>query len=166
LGLDTHITDHLSVIDSGLLSLVQDLGRFGYQSAGITHGGAMDMDAFAWANKLLGNDKNAAQIEITYGGFKAQFNGECYFSICGADLNASLNETPIKPWKAFQATQGDVIEFNAPSNQFELRAYLAVKGGFQTPLRLGSRSKVKSQISQPQFHHKICLFMLKLKKSS
>ncbi len=132
----------LQIIKPGLLSLIQDLGRFGYQSSGITHGGAMDSQAFAWANKLLSNHKNDAQIEITYGGFKAKFTKPCHFAICGADLGASLKGKAISPWRSFQANEGDLIEFKSPSHSIGLRAYLAVSGGFQTPSRLGSRSMV------------------------
>lgn len=57
----------LVVINSGILSLIQDLGRYGVAQQGITQGGAMDLHAFCWANHLLANDSNAAQLELTVG---------------------------------------------------------------------------------------------------
>lgn len=128
------------VIKPGVLSLIQDKGRFGYQNIGITNGGPMDEYAFYWANYLLGNEINAPQIEITYGMLELIVHKEACISITGADLGAQINDMPIYPWKTYLVNEGDKIIFNKPSAG--LRAYLAVRGGLNVCSVLGSCSTV------------------------
>ena len=130
----------LDIVQAGALSLLQDLGRYGYQDVGVTPGGAMDTHAFHWANKLLNNSANAAQIEITMGPFKACFKQSTSFALCGADVVATLNGNKIKPWSSWQAKAGDILEIGYPKQG--LRSYLAVSGGFSSPKTFGSISTV------------------------
>ncbi|MFT2099161.1 biotin-dependent carboxyltransferase family protein [Marinomonas sp. 2405UD66-6] len=116
------------VIKPGLLALVQDLGRHGYQSLGLTTGGPMDEMAFRWSNALLDNDTNSAQIEITFGMFSLEAQADTSIAITGADLGATLNDKSISPWRSYAIKKGDVLAFHQPV--WGLRAYLAVKGGF------------------------------------
>ena len=130
----------LYIVQAGPLSLLQDLGRNGYQDVGVTPGGAMDIHAFHWANQLLNNPANAAQIEITMGPFKACFKQSTSFALCGADVVATLNGNKIKPWSSWQAKAGDILEIGYPKQG--LRSYLAVSGGFSSPKTFGSISTV------------------------
>lgn len=128
------------VIKPGMLALLQDLGRHGYQHLGVTTGGPMDELAFRWGNALLDNDSNAAQIEITFGMFHLEALANTSIAITGADLGTTLNGTGILPWQTYQIKKGDLLAFHQP--KFGLRAYLAVKGGFQAKQVLGSVSTV------------------------
>ncbi|WP_298944184.1 biotin-dependent carboxyltransferase family protein [uncultured Psychromonas sp.] len=130
----------LDIVQAGALSLLQDLGRYGYQDVGVTPGGAMDTHAFHWANKLLNNSANAAQIEITMGPFKGCFKQSTSFALCGAAVVATLNGNKIKPWSSWQAKAGDILEIGYPKQG--LRSYLAVSGGFSSPKTFGSISTV------------------------
>ncbi|MGO3344516.1 MAG: biotin-dependent carboxyltransferase family protein [Marinomonas sp.] len=128
------------VIKSGMLALIQDLGRYGYLAAGLTTGGPMDEMAFRWANALLKNDPNAAQIEITFGLFALEAQQATSIAITGADLAATLNDQPILPWQTYAIKTGDILCFNKPI--WGLRAYLAVKDGITCKATLGSSATV------------------------
>ncbi len=130
----------LKVLASGLLTLVHDYGRYGYQSIGVTNGGPLDEHAFSWANRLLDNHYNAAQLEISFGGFGAEFTEDTMIALCGADLGATVNGQPIKPWYSYAVCKGDKIQFASPVSG--LRSYLAVKGGFTVAAQLSSCSTV------------------------
>lgn len=131
------------VIKPGMLALLQDSGRFGFQHLGITTGGPMDEHAFCWANRLLGNTPDAAQLEITFGQLALKANAPTTVAITGADLAATLNDKAIQPWLTYAIKPGDVIEFGAPKSG--LRAYLAVSGGFHCEPKLGSCATVKRE---------------------
>ncbi|WP_411358158.1 5-oxoprolinase subunit C family protein [Pseudidiomarina salilacus] len=124
----------------GLLATLQDYGRFGYQAQGITQGGPLDERAFLWANRLLGNSFNAAQIEITLGGFSATFTRDTLFVVTGAEFPLTLNDQPLKAWRVAQARAGDQLQI--ASGDQGLRCYLAVAGGFQAAPQLGSVATV------------------------
>ncbi len=128
------------VLEPGMMTLLQDAGRFGYQHVGVTTGGPMDEHAFLWANRLLGNPAHAAQLEITFGGLVLQAQSDSVVALTGADLDARINDRSIQPWQTHRIRVGDQISFNAPV--VGLRAYLAVSGGFQAPPRLGSSATV------------------------
>ena len=128
------------VIKPGLLALVQDLGRHGHQSIGLTTGGPMDEVAFRWGNALLDNDPNSAQIEITFGMFTLEAQANTSIAITGADLGATLNDKSIPPWQTYAIKKGDILAFHQPV--WGLRAYLAVKGGVLCEPTLGSVATV------------------------
>jgi biotin-dependent carboxylase-like uncharacterized protein len=128
------------VIKTGLLALIQDLGRHGHQSIGLTTGGPMDEVAFRWANALLDNDSNSPEIEITFGMFILEAQADTSIAITGADLAATLNDKSITPWQTYAIKKGDVLAFHQPV--WGLRAYLAVKDGFHCEPTLGSVATV------------------------
>ncbi|MBA4503026.1 5-oxoprolinase subunit C family protein [Marinobacterium marinum] len=128
------------VIDPGMIALVQDGGRAGYQHLGVTTGGPMDEHAFDWANWLLGNPRGSAALEITYGMLVLEALSDMTFALAGADLGATLNGKPLLPWQQYQVQAGDRLKFGTPENG--LRAYLAFPGGIQTVARLGSAATV------------------------
>ena len=128
----------LEVLFPGALTTIQDLGRVGYQRLGVAESGAMDTLSAVLANRLLGNPDSAAVLEITLMGPKLRFLAPTWFSITGADISPGLDGLPLETDSAFLANEGQVLSFGPRRNG--LRSYLAVKGGFDVPLILGSRS--------------------------
>ncbi|MCM0612901.1 biotin-dependent carboxyltransferase [Marinobacter sediminum] len=131
------------VLDPGMLALIQDTGRYGYQHIGVTTGGPMDEHAFLWANRLLNNELHAPQVEITFGKLRLLAHEDACIAITGADLGARINDQPVLPWQTYQISRGDRIEFTMPVSG--LRAYLAVSGGFKATLKLGSCATVSRE---------------------
>lgn len=122
----------------GMLTTVQDLGRRGHQAEGVPVGGAMDQVAHRVANLLVGNDDDAATLEITLLGPSVSFRASALIALCGADLGALLGDTQLPPWRAAFAPSGTRLAFSG--GRAGCRAYLAVAGGIDTPPVLGSRS--------------------------
>lgn len=140
MSLESLLAPSLQILKPGVISLLQDYGRYGMQHYGITNSGPMDEHAYLWANRLLGNHFNASQIEICMGGFEARFSQATRIAICGAHLHPTLNRKPIKTWHSYAVKEGDVIRFGG-SNQ-GLYAYLAIAGGFDVTPQLSSCSTV------------------------
>ncbi len=124
----------------GLLSLLQDSGRFGAHQIGLTNGGPLDQQAYAWANRLLGNQPNACAIEVSFGGLQLQTQVDTYIAVTGAPMALTIDGIEHDLWTAHKVTAGAHI--NLGFCQQGARAYLAVAGGFQTPIEFGSRSTV------------------------
>ncbi|GAM74277.1 allophanate hydrolase 2 subunit 2 [Vibrio ishigakensis] len=119
---------------------LQDLGRTNHAHYGITQGGAADEYAFNWANKLLANPYNSPAIEITLGGFEAKVLKENTIAITGAKNNVLINGEPVMSWQSYRVNANDIIKL-LPSRE-GLRNYLAIAGGFDVPLTLGSCATV------------------------
>lgn len=128
----------ITVINPGLFTTVQDTGRWGYQAYGMPVAGAMDRYAYKAANLLVGNKPDAAVLEMTMKGGSFRFNRDCQVSICGADMQAALNGQKVANWSGFAVTAGSELCFEFAVNG--CRAYVAVRGGIDVPLVLGSRS--------------------------
>ncbi len=106
----------------------------------MTQGGPIDDDSYRWANHLFGNPVNQAALEITLGQCRLKVDSDCEMALCGGDLQAKLDDKPLDNWSTFQAFRGQVLSFGLPKNG--LRAYLAIKGGFNVPVMLDSCSTV------------------------
>ena len=128
----------LHILRPGLLSTVQDLGRYGYQSDGIIVSGAMDALALRVANLLVGNEENAAGLEITLLGPRIRFEADHLIALCGAHLSPTLNGQPVARHRAVWVAAG--TELACGPAVAGCRSYLAVAGGVAVPLVLGSRS--------------------------
>lgn len=128
----------LAVLRPGLLTTVQDLGRPGHRASGMPAAGAMDRLALAAANLLAGNEPGAAALELTLVGGAYRFERETLAALAGADLQARLDGRPVAPGTAFRARPGAELVLGAAARG--VRAYLALHGGVDVPLRLGSRS--------------------------
>jgi antagonist of KipI len=126
------------VIRPGLLTSVQDLGRYGYQKHGVIVSGAMDPFAHRIANLLVGNEERAATLEMTVKGPTLEFEREALIAICGADLSPAIEGRPLPLWKPILVQKGQVLQFGP--NRFGTRSYLAVAGGWHLPAVMGSRS--------------------------
>jgi biotin-dependent carboxylase-like uncharacterized protein len=128
----------LRIIEPGPLATIQDLGRYGYQDRGVPVSGAMDGFALRAGNLLVGNEQNDAAVEITLGGLRAEFLGDLHFAVTGGDFEARLNGEAISNWVSHIAGRGDVLTLD--SVRFGCRGYLAVAGGIDVPLVMGSKS--------------------------
>ncbi|SFD90582.1 antagonist of KipI [Lentibacillus persicus] len=123
---------------TGLQTTIQDLGRHGLQQYGVVVSGAMDPFALQVANVLVGNPRDEAALEITLAGPKLDVLAPAVISICGADLSPALNGKRAPMWKSFHVQAGDRISFGRPLSG--ARAYLAVAGGYDVPVVMGSKS--------------------------
>ena len=126
------------VLEPGILTTVQDLGRYGLAQFGVPPSGASDSFSLRAANLLVGNQENEACLEITIMGLKLRALREAVISITGGDLSPLLNGDPLEMWKTHLLVEGDVISFKAPRSG--CRAYLAFAGGISVPVVMGSRS--------------------------
>lgn len=128
----------LHILRPGLLTTVQDLGRFGYQQDGIIVSGAMDAVALRIANLLVGNTETAAGLEITLLGPTIRFETDHLIALTGAHLSPTLNGQPVGRNRAVWVVAGAELAFGPAVAG--CRAYLAVAGGVAVPLVLGSRA--------------------------
>ncbi len=128
----------LAIMKPGWLTTVQDLGRTGLQQYGVIAGGAMDPLALRVANLLVGNEEGDAALEITMIGPDIRFESACLIAVCGGDLSAACDGTPIPLWRPVYVRQGARLTFGAARKG--CRAYVAVAGGVDVPPRLNSRS--------------------------
>jgi len=128
----------IKIIKPGLLTTIQDKGRWGYQAYGMPVAGAMDRYAYRIANILAGNGADAAVLEMTMLGATLSFDNEAWVSICGADMQGTLNGEKINNWSSFYIPAGSELAFGYA--ELGCRSYLAVFGGIDVPLVLGSRS--------------------------
>jgi KipI family sensor histidine kinase inhibitor len=128
----------MSIIDPGLLTTVQDDGRWGHQSSGVPVCGAMDWIAYRTANALVGNEPGAAALEATMAGPKLRFEQRTTFAVAGADLGATLDGVRVPHCAAVSGPAGGVLRFG--NRVFGARAYLAIDGGIEVPRVLASRS--------------------------
>lgn len=126
------------VIKPGLLTTLQDLGRAGFQKYGVVVSGAMDPFALQVANLLVGNKRSEACLEITMAGPELVVLSDSTVAICGADLSPTINGKAAPMWKSIRLKKDDLLAFGAPKSG--IRAYLAVSGGFDVPVIMGSKS--------------------------
>lgn len=127
------------VLEAGLLTTVQDLGRFGYQKYGVPVSGAMDLFSFKVANLLVGNTEGEAALEITgLGSVKLKVLTAAAVALTGADLTAMIDGSPVAMWRAIKVEKDEILSLGRPRKGF--RAYLSVAGGIDVPVVLGSRS--------------------------
>ena len=128
------------VLSGGPSTTVQDYpGRVGYWDVGVPPSGPMDALAHRLANRLLGNDEAAAGLEITAQGPVLLFNAPALVCLTGAELDASLDGAPVATYAPFKVGAGQTLKLGRAKGP-GLRAYLAVRGGFDVPPYLGSRS--------------------------
>ena len=128
----------IKVISPGLATSVQDLGRPGYYHLGIPISGGMDRYALRAANLLVGNEEGAAVLETVFMGPELAFTADATVAVTGADLPPKLDGEPRAGWSSFAVKAGQVLSFDFLKGG--ARAYIAVSGGIDTPLALGSRS--------------------------
>ena len=128
----------IHVIKAGLQTTVQDLGRWGHQSSGVPVAGPMDTFSHRLANVLVGNEANAATLEITLIGPELEFNANTTIAVCGADFDMTLDGQSIGLGASTHVSRGARLVFGR--RRVGARAYVAVAGGIRTPMVLGSRA--------------------------
>jgi antagonist of KipI len=129
---------NLLVSSAGFLTSVQDLGRTGYRQSGVSFGGALDAHAMRVANAVVGNEDNAAGLEATFGKLRLRFEDERIVSWCGGAFTARIGDEDLPPGHAGLVGKDDELLMVAPSAGS--RAWLAISGGIDAPVVLGSRS--------------------------
>ncbi len=139
----------IEVLEPGLQTTFQDLGRSSGRRYGIPPGGVMDPFAHRAANELVRNTPTEATLEITLQGPRLLFTTPALISLTGADLGPLLNDRPVPLWMSVFVRAGQVLSFTprtikpgltSSAGKWGGRAYLAVHGGFEAPQSLDSRS--------------------------
>ncbi|MGE8496506.1 MAG: urea carboxylase [Pseudomonas sp.] len=129
----------IEVLEPGTYSSVQDYpGRLGYWDVGVPPSGPMDDQAFRLANRIVGNHASAAGLEFTLQGPTLRFHSDCLIALTGADCPADLDGEAMPYWAPISVKAGQVLKLGRA--QSGCRTYLAVRGGFDVPVYLGSRS--------------------------
>ncbi|MBA4096306.1 MAG: allophanate hydrolase [Rhodospirillum sp.] len=122
----------------GLATMVQDLGRPGYYHLGIPLSGGMDRFALRAANLLVGNEEGAAVLEAVFMGPELEFTADATVAVTGAELPPKVNGEVRETWTSFRVKAGQVLSFDYLKKG--ARAYIAISGGVEVPMVLGSRS--------------------------
>lgn len=128
----------IKIIKSGLLTTVQDKGRYGYQQFGVPVSGVMDSFSHRVSNLLVGNNTFESVLEATLLGPTIEFENDSVIAITGADLLPKVNGKEICMWKSIYIKKGDILSFN--SIKSGCRSYISFAGGIDVPLVMGSKS--------------------------
>ena len=128
----------IEILSNGALNLIQDTGRPAHLIKGVCRSGAMDAPALALANMMIGNDAQAAGIEISIFPFRIRFDRDTLFACTGVATRLALPQRSLPGWWAAEARSNDILTIAAPTHG--ARAYLALQGGLDVPLLLGSRA--------------------------
>jgi biotin-dependent carboxylase-like uncharacterized protein len=128
----------LEILDGGVSTTVQDLGRFGQYHIGMPPAGAMDQYAHKVGNYLVGNDEEAATLEMTYGGANVKFHEDAVIALTGATMPATLDGEDVPMNEAVAVEAGQELETQFATDG--ARTYLAVAGGIDVPKVMESSS--------------------------
>ena len=129
-------SNRITVLDAGMLSLVQDRGRPGLAHLGVPRSGAADKDAMTLANRMLGNAEGAPVIETTNGGLTIRCEQPCLVTVTGAPLRVCVDGRRRWSHEVLAVRAGQQVSLGMPSDG--LRSYLAIRGGFEVSPVLGS----------------------------
>ena len=128
----------ITVNNPGVLTTVQDFGRFGYQQFGVSASGVMDPRAMSLANLLVGNPEDEAVLECTMMGPELVFDKANVIAVTGGNLQPMIDGAPIDNYRAVAVGEGQTLRFMGPKTG--LRAYIAFAGGLDIEPVMGSRS--------------------------
>ena len=128
----------ITILNPGMLTSVQDLGRIGYQQFGVSVSGVMDPRSASIANILVGNDESEAVLECTMMGPHIRFDAPNIIAITGGDLGATLDGQRIDTYRAIPVNAGQTLRFTMLRTG--CRAFVAFAGGLDIPVVMGSRS--------------------------
>ena len=126
------------VTRAGFLTAVQDLGRTGFRQFGVSTSGALDSFALRVANLLVENDEGAAGLEITIGGVQLRFEDERIVAWCGGEFDVQIGSRALPAGHVAHLQAGDELKFGRA--QIGCRCWLAISGGIDVPVVLGSRA--------------------------
>ncbi|WP_308289235.1 MULTISPECIES: 5-oxoprolinase subunit B/C family protein [Microbacterium] len=128
----------IRVVEPGLLTTVQDLGREGAASVGVAVSGALDRGALRTANRLVGNAEGAAALEVTMGGLRATADADLWVAVTGAWGTVRVDGREVDPYEAHAWPAGTELHLDWFAHG--ARGYVAVRGGLDARVALGSRS--------------------------
>lgn len=128
----------LKIIQPGLLTTLQDNGRYGYQKIGVITSGAMDVYSLRLVNILVGNDEYEGALEITLMGPVIEFTEDTLIAITGGDFAPTINGEIVPQFRPIAIKKGSILQFNPC--KVGCRAYLAVAGGYKVAKVMGSKS--------------------------
>ena len=128
----------ISVLNSGLLTTIQDRGRYGYEKYGVIVSGAMDQYSMKIANILVGNDENEGVLEITLIGPALKIKKGNLISITGADISPTINEKKVPMGRPIYLHEDCILKFGKCISG--CRAYVAIAGGIDVPVVMESKS--------------------------
>ena len=128
----------IHVVRAGMLTTIQDRGRWGLQARGVPVAGPMDPCSHRLANALVGNDPAAATLEVTLVGPELEFAAERVVAVAGAEFEVTVDGRTVPLNAAFLVPAGARLRFGQRLRG--ARAYVAVEGGFAVPPTLGSRA--------------------------
>lgn len=134
----SEVKECIEVLKPGMLTTVQDLGRTGFQQYGMIVSGAMDSYALRIGNILVGNDEAEAGLEITIIGPTLYFCEDAVIALTGGDISPTVNGAAINMWSSLYVEKGSTLEFG--KLKAGARAYLTIRGGFDVPVVMNSRS--------------------------
>ena len=126
------------VLNPGMFTTVQDAGRYSYQTFGFSPSGVLDYRAHKLANALLGNEDNAAVLEMTLQGVELLAQKDVVISTSGAEAPVAIEGNNYSHGTVIKVMKGETLKIGKCENGS--RTYLAVLGGFDVPEILGSRS--------------------------
>jgi antagonist of KipI len=126
------------VVKPGMLTTVQDRGRWGQQGSGVPVAGPMDAVSHRIANRLLGNDDEAATLEVTLIGPEVLFEESAVVAVCGAEFPVRVDGAPVPMWGPIEVRAGARLTFGARVHG--ARAYCAFAGGIPCEAVFGSRA--------------------------
>jgi antagonist of KipI len=128
----------LRIIRPGMFTTVQDCGRWGFQAQGVGVSGAMDVFSHRLVNALVGNHADDATLEVTLLGPEIEFQLDCTVAVAGAEFQLMLDGRSVQMHESFDVSAGSRLKFGERTKG--ARAYLAVAGGIDVPVVLGSRA--------------------------
>jgi antagonist of KipI len=128
----------MHVVTPGLLTTIQDTGRWGWQNFGVPVAGPMDPRAHRLANALVGNDAGASTLEVTLSGPELVFDDDRFVAVTGADFEVTVDGVPRGLNAPFRVAAGSKLRFGV--RRSGARSYLAIEGGIDVPLVFNSRA--------------------------
>jgi urea carboxylase len=129
----------VEVVAPGTFTTIQDYpGRVGYWDVGVPPSGPMDDYALRLANRIVGNGDKAAALECTLSGPTLKFHIDTIIALTGASAEATLDSEPVAWWAPIAVKSGQVLAVGRAISG--CRTYIAVRGGLDVPVYLGSRS--------------------------
>jgi len=130
----------VKILQPGLLSLLQDGGRYGQHRIGLTNGGPLDPGASQLCNRLLGNAADATVIEVSFGGLQLEVLDDTFICVTGARMPMQINGKDVARYEVHPVTAGDRVTLDFAESG--CRAYLGVADGFEVAASFGSTATV------------------------
>ena len=128
----------VKVLNAGLLTTIQDIGRYGSQKYGVIVSGAMDSYSLRIANILVGNMEDEACLEITLYGTTLHFEDDTLIAITGGDFQTTIDGVNAPLWRPVLIKKNSILKFKSAIQGS--RAYIAFAGGISTPIIMESKS--------------------------